>query len=80
MKRIATIRAEHERYADKRNATVSAELTRDIRTSDALLKQAKAVLYFIGEGGSEQVPNMAERELIRLIADVCVMVNRKGLK
>ena len=74
MKRPSTIRKEFERYADTRQANADAGLARDIRTSAALLRQAKAVLFFIKEGVSEHAPNLTEREFIRLIADVCLMV------
>lgn len=80
MKRPSTIRREFERYADKRQAGVSAAVTQDIRTSEALLRQARAVLFFIKEGVSDTAPNLAERELIRLICDVAILTQKKVAK
>lgn len=74
MKRPATIRKEYERYADARQLNESVLLFQEIRTSTALQRQAKAVLFFIQEGLSETSPMLAERELIRLIADVALLV------
>lgn len=77
MKRPATIRKEYERYADKRQLNESALLFQEIRTSTALQRQAKAVLFFVQEKVSETSPMLAERELIRLICDVCLLVMKQ---
>ncbi len=78
MKKPATIRKEHERYADKRNLDESNALFSDIRTNAALLKQAQAVIFFLREDISETAPFLAERELIRLVADVALRVKKHG--
>lgn len=76
MKKPSTIRKEHEQYADTRQLNATTALMRDIRTNEGLLRQARAVLFFIKEGVSDTAPNLAERELIRLVADVCLRVTK----
>lgn len=71
MKRPATLRKAYESYAVRQDAVSDLQA---VTTSDALLRQARNVLFFIKEGVSETAPFLAERELIRLIAEVCKKV------